>query len=457
MIPPLTPTSQEAPAVRGWPLLGSMPRLQRDPLGFFEEMAGQHGDVVRFKAALETGFLLRHPDALRHVLVDNSRAYSIATGSRMMLGFFLGAGLFVNDSPSWLTQRRLMQPLFHRHAVEQLAQVMVSAAAALAERWEQPGQVGQPVDMVREMMHLTLQVVAQALFSADLTDEATRFSEGITDMVELYGRWLRSAPRALLPAKWIARQPRFRRTLHTLNTIVYALIAQRRLATERPADLLTMLLAARDEETGEQMSDQQIRDEIMTLLFAGHETTATALTWTWYLLWQHPEGRIRLQGELESVLGGRVPTVDDLPRLPYTRTVIQETLRLYPPVWTTFRIALKEDVVTGYRVPPGSRIVLSPYLTHRHPAFWPDPETFNPERFMPDQEAARPRLAYFPFGGGPRQCIGSHFAMTEMHLVVATLAQRYQLNLAPNHPVTPEALLTLRPKYGMQMVVKRLA
>jgi cytochrome P450 len=243
--------------------------------------------------------------------------------------------------------------------------------------------------------------------------------------------------------------------MSTLDNVVYAIINERR---KQPVDLdtpdlLWMLLSARDEETGEGMSDQQLRDEVLILLLAGHETTATALTWTWYLLSQHPEVESRLHDELDTVLGGRRPSVEDLDKLPYTRMVIQEVLRLYPPAFGFTRHAVAEDEIGGYRIPANSMVFLTPYCTHRHPACWEEPEVFDPERFTPERSAGRPRFAYFPFGGGPRQCIGNAFALMEAQLVLASVAQRYCLRLVPGHPVEPQVQLTLRPRYGLPMTL----
>jgi cytochrome P450 len=244
--------------------------------------------------------------------------------------------------------------------------------------------------------------------------------------------------------------------IHELNTVVSNIIRQRRELNTDTGDLLSMLLSARDEETGEGMNDQQARDEVMTILLAGHETTANTLIWTWYLLSQHPEVESRLQSELATVLGGNAPTVEQLPELAYTSMVLQEVLRLYPPAWILSRKAIADDELGGYHIPQGSMVIISPYATHRHPDFWEQPEVFDPERFTPERVAARPHFAHFPFGGGPRLCIGSNFAVMEAQLILATVAQRFRLRLMPDHPVVPEAKITLRPRYGMPMTVQRV-
>lgn len=446
-----TPRTRDAPLVPGLPLLGNTLDIQGDPLRFLPDVAERYGDIARLKFLGRTAILLRDPDAIRHVLVDNSRAYSIGIQSRLMLKWWQGEGLFVNDGASWLAQRRLMQPSFHRHTISAFGPIIAANVQRLCEAWA--GQLERPVAILPEMMRLALDVVAQSLFASLRPEETLAFSRAGSAMVQFYGRWLRSTWLALVPPRVIPWVPAFRKALATLDRIAYGLIAAARRGEPPPAGLLAMLLEARDEETGEGMTDRQIRDEIMTLLFAGHETTASALAWTWYLLAKHPAARAQLEAELDEALGGRTPSVEDVARLPTTRMVIEESLRLYPPAWTTFRLALEEDVIQGYRIPAASRVIISPYVMHRHPAYWPEPERFLPERFTSAQVEARPKFAYLPFGGGPRQCIGSHFAMLEMQLVVANIAQRYRLDLVPGQKETPEVVLTLRPPHTMQMRV----
>jgi cytochrome P450 len=447
-----TPTlaTTEAPMVPGYPFVGRMMDFQRDPLSLLVSVAEQYGDISQMQVMSLTCFVLRTPEAVKHVLVDNSRNYSVGINTRLMMGYWLGEGLFVSEGDNWLRQRRLMQPTFHRHVIQSYGTLMTEAALDLCHRWKERGE--SPFDLFEEMQQLTLYVAAKAFLNVDIRGDAAAFGHAVGEMVEFYGRWVRTAILALVPPRYMTYVPRFRRALNTMDTIVYRLIAERRQSVATQDDLLSLLLNARDEETGESMSDQQLRDEVMTLLFAGHETTASALTWTFYLLSKHPDVRQRLQEELEKVLAGREPNLDDLTALPYTRQVIQESLRLYPPAWGLFRVAVEEDTLLGYRIRPKDRIALSPYVIHRNPVYWPDPERFDPDRFEAKQAEARPRYAYLPFGGGARQCIGQHFAMLEMQLVLATLAQHFTLDLVPNHPVIPEALITLRPRHGMHMI-----
>jgi cytochrome P450 len=305
------------------------------------------------------------------------------------------------------------------------------------------------------MMRLTQRTAGLAFFNLDLNNEADTVGRTFTMLLALLLKYSFFP----FPPLWVPtpRNRRLQAGLETLNKVVYGIIAERRKRASHPGmdtgDLLSMLLAARDEETGEGMSDQQLRDEVMTLLIAGYETTSVALSWTWYLLSQHPNVEQRLHAELDRVLGGQVPTVDSLDKLPYTRMVIQEAMRLYPPAFGLTRRAIAEDEIGSYRIEANSIIFVSQYCTHRHPAFWEEPEVFDPERFTPERSAGRPRFAYFPFGGGPRQCIGNNFAIMEAQLVLATIAQRYYLRLVPGHPVEPQVLVTMRPRYGLPMTL----
>jgi cytochrome P450 len=303
------------------------------------------------------------------------------------------------------------------------------------------------------MMRLTLTIVCQTLFSSDISTEADEVGQALTTVLKHTIDRMQSLfdLAEILP---LPENRRFYEALRTLDQVVYGMIKERRRSGRDTGDLLSMLVFARDEETGQSMSDKQLRDEVMTIFLAGHETTANALGWTWYLLSRHPEVTRRLEAELAEVLDGRTPTLDDLSKLNYTSMVIQEAMRLYPPAWIIGRNAVEADQIDGYDIPADSSIILSPYVTHRHPGFWDNPEGFDPERFSPQQTKDRPYFAYFPFGGGPRLCIGNNFALMEAKLVLATVAQRYRLELVPGHPVEPEPLVTLRPKYGLLMTLR---
>lgn len=306
--------------------------------------------------------------------------------------------------------------------------------------------------MEAEMMQLTLRIVGQALFSLDLASETSAIGAAVTTVLAHAADYVfHPFPPLSVPTP---RNRRMQRAIHELDQLVYRMIAQRRAREAEREDVLALLLSAREEETGQGMTDRQVRDEVMTLLMAGHETTATTLTWTWYLLSSHPQVERRLQAELDAVLGGRLPTVEDLAELKFTRMILEEALRLYPAAPVLSRKAIAADEVQGYPIAANSMIIISPYAMHRHPAFWDEPERFDPERFTPERAATRPAFTYFPFGGGPRVCLGNHFAMMEAQLILATVAQRYQVRLLPGHPVEPQMVVTLRPRYGLPMIIQ---
>lgn len=436
-------------------LLGNLRAVQHDTIGFLHHSAAQYGpDIQFYQIAFWNVYRLSHPDYNRYILQDNQRNYGKSTLDYDVLRRLSGNGLISNQGESWLRQRRLLQPLFHRRRIAALGEVMVQATTDLLPRWHMLAQNQTVFDVNEAMTALTLDIVARALFSLDVRQNGRLFSEAFHQVNEYFG----SLDPVFAVAPWLPmpRIRRFYRNLAVMNQFIYDIIAQRRQQpqTGDQVDLLTLLLDARDEETGAGMDDQQIRDELITLLIAGHETTANLLAWTWYLLAQHPAAREHLEMELEEVLNGRLPTVADIPHLPFTEQLLKEALRLYPPAWFISRNAIEEDEIGGYPIPAGSLVSVSTYLTHRHPEFWPQPDQFDPDRFTPAAEASRPRYAYLPFGGGPRLCIGNSFAMAEATLILATLAQRFRLTLATSQPITPDPLITLRVKGGLQVVAQ---
>jgi cytochrome P450 len=346
-----------------------------------------------------------------------------------------------------------MQPAFHRQRIAAFGELMTDATLKMLDRWEP----STPVDVAARMTRLTLDIATGALFHAHVGEEPETIARAVTTLLQEvnYRFEVPFYPPLGVPTP---RNRRLRAAVRALDRAMYSIIEDHRRAGEGEGDLLSLLMEARDEETGQAMSDRQLRDEVITLFIAGHETTANALAWTFYLLAKHPQAEERLRDELDGVLGTggdrQPPTVADLPRLPYARIVVEEAMRLYPPAWITDRQALAEDEIRGHRIPKGAHIVISPYVTHRLPDLWEDPETFDPERFSPERSAGRARYAYFPFGGGPRQCIGKGMALVEAQLILATVAHRYRLRLASDRPVEPEALVTLRPRDGLPMVVE---
>ncbi|MCZ7567118.1 MAG: cytochrome P450 [Ardenticatenaceae bacterium] len=448
-------TLKIAPGPQGYPLFGSLPDFRRDPLTFYLNAQRQFGDVIRFRGGPWRWYLLAHPDDVKHVLQDNHPNYRKGRFYDLLRPT-LGEGLLTSEGRFWLQQRRLAQPAFHRQRLASFATTMTDATARMLERWQVYARSGEPFNVAAEMMRLTLEVVGGTLFSTDVTGEAEAVGRALTVVIE-YVNDLETRLFPLPPSIPTPANRRYRAAQRTLDEVVRHVIDERRRAGTDRGDLLSMLLLAQDEETGASMNDRQLRDEVMTIFLAGHETTANALAWTWYLLSKHPSAGRRLHAELADMLGGRRPTVEDLPRLNYARMVIEEALRLYPPVWGFGRQAITDDEVGGYFLPANSLVVLSPYVTHRHPDFWENPEGFDPQRFMPQHAAARPRFAHFPFSGGPRQCIGNAFAMMEAQLILAMVAQRYRLDLVPGHSVEAEPTVTLRPRHGILVTLHEQA
>jgi cytochrome P450 len=423
-----------------------------DPLDYLLASFRTFGDVVCTRAVPFRSLFLAHPDHIKHVLQDNARNYvkGIVIAKLKVL---IGEGLFTSEGDFWRRQRRLSQPAFHRDRLAGFATAMTETTAAMLDDWAPRARSGAPFDVAADMSALTLGIVGRALFSRVLDAEADEVGPALMETLAIVNeRAIRFLP---APTWWPSRtNRRLRRAIAVLDRVVYDIIEARRRTGEQPRDPLAMLLLARDEETGAGMTDRQLRDEVMTFLLAGHETTAVALTWTWYLLDRNPDVAERLRAEVGAAIGTRTPTLEDLPRLRYVRMVVEEAMRLYPPVWGFMRQALGEDRVGGYRIPKNSVVTISPYVTHRHPAFWDDPERFDPERFRPERGNGRPRFAYLPFSGGPRLCIGNEFALMEAQLVVAMTVQRYRLHLVPGTRVEPESRLTLRPRGGLPMAVR---
>jgi cytochrome P450 len=428
-----------------------LPAVRRDPIGVFMDAARRFGDVAYLQIGSRHGFLATNPADIRHVLADNARNYR-KSPLYNKLTRSLGQGLITSEGSYWLRQRRLAQPAFHRQRVAAFASVMTRSALETVERWRPAAARGASLDIGTEMMLLTQAIILRTL----LGTEPGAASEEVGRAWPIVNRYIGESFWSLgLTDGWpTPKNRRFERARQALDRVVFRMIDEHRQRSRDGTDLLSMLIAARDEDTGEAMTDVQLRDEVMTFLLAGHETTALALAWTWYLLSQHPESQARLEAEVDAVLGGRTPELADLDRLPFARMVIEESMRLYPPAWGFSRQAIEPDVIGGYPLPAGWLVFVLPYVMHRHPAYWEDPDQFDPTRFTPERVAARPKFVYLPFGAGPRQCLGNQFAMLEAHLLVATLTQHYRLHLAPGHRVETWPLITLHPRYGMKMIVE---
>ena len=446
---------RDAPLAPGGGSLRAALAFRRDPLAFLAGAAEACGDSFRFRATRRVWvYVLRSPAAIHHVLVEHPERYTKRSRGYMKLREFLGDGLLTAEGEHWRRQRRIAQPAFHRERIAGFAGTMVTLTEAMLGRWEALAASGAVVDVDHEMTRLTLAIAGKTLLSADVDGDADVVSRSVAAL----NTWASvSMLRVLHPPLWVPTPLNRRASAgkRALDAIVYGMIARRRETGEDPGDLLSMLMHAVDEETGEGMSDQQLRDEVMTIFLAGHETTANALSWALYLLSRHPEVARRVGEELGRVLGGRSPTVEDLPALELTERVFLETLRLFPPAWMVGRYLAEDDAADGVRLCAPAMVLASPWLTHRDPKWWPNPEGFDPDRFLPEAARARPRHAFIPFGGGPRICIGNAFAMMEAKLLLATILQRFRPALVPGHPVAPEPLITLRPRHGLRMTIAR--
>jgi cytochrome P450 len=424
--------------------------MRRDPLAFLSRIARDHGDVARFRMGPVELYLVNRPEWIRDVLVTHAASFHKGRGLERAKRL-LGEGLLTSEDPVHLRQRRMMQPAFHSQRIAGYADAMVSLTDRLSARWA-PGEAR---DIAAEMTRLTLAIVGRTLFDADVESEADEIGAALTTALGLFGRTFTLPYFELLDRLPLPMNRRFERAKSRIDATIARLVAERR---RRPGgtDLLSLLVGASDVEgDGSGMTDAQVRDEAITIFLAGHETTANALAWTWYLLARNPEAEARLHAEVDAVLAGRAPSAADLPRLPWTEMVLAESMRLFPPAWIIGRRAIEPYAIGGYEVPKDSIVVVSQWVTHRDPRWFPDPERFDPERFLPAAKEARPRFAYFPFGGGPRVCIGEGFAWMEGVLVLAAIARRWRLRLLPDQRVVPAPSITLRPRDGIRMNLER--
>lgn len=424
--------------------------IARNPLAMMIAMQREHGDIAHWRIGPQDIYLFSHPDLIRDVLVTNQKNFHKSRGLERARRL-LGNGLLTSEGDFHLRQRRLAQPAFHRQRIASYAGTMIDYAERTSSRWND----GASVDMHTEMMRLTLGIVSRTLFDADVDDEAAEIGAALTTAFESFNL-------AMLPfTELLDRLPlpavrRFNAARDTLDRTIYRMIEERRKSGEDRGDLLSMLLLATDTEgDGSGMNDSQLRDEALTIFLAGHETTANALTWTWYLLSQNPEAEKKLHAEIDQVIGDRAPRYEDFPSLTYTRMVLAESMRLYPPAWAIGRRALEPFEVRGFTIPRRAVVLMSQYIVHRLSEYFPDPERFDPERWTSEAIASRPKFSYFPFGGGSRVCIGEQFAWMEGVLLVAALSRKWRMQLGPGHPVEVQPLITLRPKHGMRMTIQK--
>lgn len=438
--------SSTPPGPRGLPIVGNLFEMYWDEgITTILRWMHEHGELVRAQAGPRTFWLINHPDTIRRVFQENTANYQKSYSHRE-LEIGLGKGLLTSDGALWAHHRKLVTPSLQARYHPRFFAITVAETEARLQTWD--GASG-PLDISAEMMPLTLGIAGHAFMSSDLSRDAPKVATAM-DVLRHYIEARTLNPINLPHAVPTPASLRARRAVRALDETIYGIIRARRSRADPGDDVLGVLLRALDDGG---MTDQQLRDELVTLMVAGHETSAAGLAWTFYLLSQHPEVEQRVANEVDAVLEGRPPTYADLPRLVTVGRVIDESLRMYPPLWWIDREAIGPDTLGGYAVKPGDLVIASPYTMHRNPTYWPDPETFDPDRFAPERAATRPRFTYLPFGMGPRACVGASFALMEMKVIVAMVVQRYRLSLVPGHIVVPESQITLRPRGGLPMRV----
>lgn len=443
--------AQETTAPPAYPVLGHLPAIRRDPLRYVANLVTEYGDVIPLKLGPHRVLMVNHPDHIKHVLQDNFRNYRKSDFYEAVRPL-LGDGIIMSDGEDWLSQRRTMVPAFQGIHLTRIGQAMTNAISDMLDRWEGDQLTGRPFDIAAEMMRVALDALVRALFGGRSGKQNDAFFDAITVVLQ------RSEKRVWALANLPLSIPtpsnvKFVSALRELEAIVHGMIEERRANPQAGEDLLSMIMEAYD-LGGTEPDLKMLRDQVMSMLLAGHETTANALNWTWYLLSKNPFAERRVREEVESVLGGRTPEFADLPKLSYTKMVFEEAMRLYPPVWTMSRAALEPDRLGDHEVEPGTTVMLCPYAVQRNPIYWPNPEGFDPERFSEEAKKARPRYAYFPFAGGARVCLGQHFATMEAQLLIAMVMQRCRLDLVPGQTVEAQPMITLRPRDKLMMVAQ---
>jgi cytochrome P450 len=440
------------PGPRGNPLLGSIRDIQRDNVQTFMDAWREYGDIVHFRGPLTINLLV-HPDYVQRVLRDNYTNYPRPDFVADKLKSIVGDGLVAAEGERWQDARRSSQPAFHPELINDSARIFTESTDEMLAGWDAKAAAGEPFDAKSEMMHLTLTNLGKALFKANWSEQVSRV-EPIVALALTHTHKRLTSP--VDPQRFPVKSTKaFNAGLAELDRIIFGVIDERRHDADGGTDLVSILLQVRDAD-GNGLTDEQVRDEVIGFFIAGHETVSSAMSWTWYLLSQNPESWRRLRAEVDEVLGGRTPTADDIPKLEYTSRVLLESMRLYPPIFVLMRCAKEDDEVGGYHIPANSNIVLCAYVTHRHPDFWENPEGFDPDRFTPERSAGLHRMAYFPFSGGPRKCIGNSFAMMQMPIILAMVTQRFRLDLLPGEQVVPEPAISLRPRDPLLMTLERV-
>lgn len=440
---------QTIPAIRSRPLIGNLPEFRSDRLALFMEVARTCGDVGIYHMGWRKAYLINAAELIQELLVDHADNFEKTPYFCAFARPVLGNGLLTCSNEQHKQERKILNPPLQPRSVARYADVMTQYADKLQHEWTDR----QQINLSREMVRLTLWIVGKTFFDSDVLDEADALGGALTEAI--HGFNAQATSLIPLTIEWpTPMNLRYRKAVERLNTTVYKMITERRASGEDRGDLLSVLLRARYDD-GSLMNDEQIRDEMMNMFMPGHETTATGLTWTWYLLSQHPEVYARLRAEVDQVLQGRLPTFADLPNLPYTLQVFKESLRMYPPVYMFSRMTTSDITVQSYHFPAGSTLIFSPYSIHRRPDYFPSPDTFDPDRFAPGSETRLPRHAYMPFGAGPRICIGNHYALLSGHMIIATLAQHVSFDFVPGQRIATEPMVTLRPRPDIQMQVQR--
>ena len=441
------------PGPKGY-LLFQLSKLQHQPIEYLGHMWQKYGDLVRLP--IMPGLTLNlatHPNYAEHILSSHQERYGKPDLFLKSMSLVQGQGLFTSEGEFWLKQRRLMQPAFHHKQLFKLHTIILDCVESLMREWSEKSEE-EIIDIAAEMSRLTLKIVSSTLFSIDISGKTDKLGQSLRTALE-YAYFRMNNPLALPVWMPTPRNLEFRKAKQTLDRVVLEIVQSRRQNPSEQNDLLSMLIAAQDEETGIGMSDRQLQDEVITLINAGHETTATALAWTWYLIGTHPDVMVKMQDEIHTVLNGNSPTVENLSQLQYTRRVFDESSRLCPIGLGMVRVALEDDEIQGYFIPKGTIFNIAQYFIFRHPEFWENPEQFNPDRFLAEKVKQRPKFAFFPFGAGQHICIGKNLALMESIIILAAIVQRFQIELVSHQPIEIDPRFSLRPKYGIKVRVRK--
>lgn len=441
------------PGPKGNLILGNALGFVKDPINFMMKNTDAWGDIIYFRFFHYKTYFINHPDYIQQVMQENNRKYVKSPGYNP-LKLLIGNGIFTSEGNFWLKQRRMYQPAFNKDNIKIYSNAVIESSNALIQRWEMFNQKDIPINISQEMMKITLEIIGKTLFSTDVSSVTNTVWHSLTLALKFINNRTKYNPFNLPISFPTPNNLRFAKALRLLDNVIFEIIEKRRKSSFQYDDLLSRLMNSRDEESVTQMDDKQLRDEVMTVFLAGHETSANVLTWTLYFLSKYPETEYKVYEEIKNNLGERIVVYDDLPKFVYTTQVLKEIMRLYPPVWLLGRQSIEEDFIDGFKIPKGMHLRISPYVLHRHPKFWNNPEKFDPDRFVNDKEKKLHKFAYIPFGAGPRLCIGQNFAMIEMLIITLLIVQKYKLALVPDQSTEIGQLITLRPKYDILITLK---